>query len=52
MSKFRDIKPLQKFASVHASVQYHFSLDRHIVPRADFKVLRSAALVEWRQIAA
>ncbi len=30
MAKFRDIKTLQKFASVHASIHNHFNLYRHL----------------------
>ena len=52
MARFRDIKTLQTFASVHASVCNHFSLDRHLNRRAIFKENRSAALAEWRQLAA
>ena len=51
MARFRDIKTLQKFASVHASLHNHFNLDRHLTNRDDFKKKRSAALAEWRQIA-
>ena len=52
MSKFRDIKTLQKFAAVHASIHNHFSFDRHLNRREIFKQNRSAALAEWRQLAA
>jgi putative transposase len=52
MAKFRDVKTLQKFASVHASVHNHFNLDRHLTRRDDFKQNRSAALAEWRELAA
>jgi len=52
MSKFRDVKTLQKFASVHASIHNHFNLDRYLNCRHDFKKNRSAALAEWRQLAA
>ena len=52
MSKFRDLKTLQKFASVHASIQNHFNQDRHLNRRYIFKQNRSAALAEWRQLAA
>ena len=52
MLKFRDAKTLQKFASAHASIFNHFNFDRHLVPREIFKQNRSAALAEWRQIAA
>ena len=49
MSKFRDVKTLQKFAAVHASIHNHFNLDRHLNSREIFKQNRSAALAEWRQ---
>ncbi len=52
MAKFRDIKTLQKFASVHASIHNHFNLERHLNRRDIFKQNRSAALAEWRQLAA
>ena len=52
MARFRDIKTLQKFASVHASIHNHFNLDRHLTSRDDFKKNRSSALAEWRQLAA
>jgi hypothetical protein len=32
MARFRDIKTLQKFASVHASLFNHFNTDRHLQP--------------------
>ncbi len=47
MSKFRDVKTLQKFASVHASIHNHFNLERHLIDRVTFKENRSAALAEW-----
>jgi putative transposase len=52
MSKFRDVKTLQKFASVHASIHNHFNYDRHLNYRETFKQDRSAALAEWRRLAA
>ncbi len=52
MARFRDIKTLQKFASAHASIHNHFNHDRHLDSRAIFKQNRSAALAEWRQLAA
>jgi putative transposase len=52
MAKFGDIKALQKFASVHASIHNHFNLDRHLSRRSIFKDNRSAALAEWRELAA
>ena len=52
MSKFRDIKTLQKFAAVHASIHNHFNLDRHLNSRSVYKQNRSAALAKWRQLVA
>jgi putative transposase len=51
MLRFRQMKTLQKFASVHANVHNHFNLERHIVDRQTFKARRSAALAVWRRIA-
>ncbi len=52
MAKFRDAKTLQKFAAVHASIHNHFNQDRHLDRRDIFRQNRSAALAEWRQLAA
>src|SRR5665809_1634 len=52
MAKFRDVKTLQKFAAVHASIHNHFNHDRHLSRRDIFKQHRFAALAEWRQLAA
>ena len=52
MSKFRDVKTLQKVASIHASIHNHFNLERHLNRRETFKENRAAALAEWRQLAA
>ena len=52
MAKFRDIKTLQKFAAVHASIRNHFNQDRHLNRRDIFKQNRSVALAEWYQLAA
>ncbi len=51
MAKFRDVKTLQKFAAVHASLYNHFNQDRHLNRRDIFKQNRAAALAEWRQLA-
>ena len=52
MARFRDVKTLQKFAAVHASVHSHFNQYRHLNRRDIFKQNRSTALAEWRQLAA
>ena len=50
MLRFRRMKTLQQFASVHASFHNHFNLERHLVSRETFKTNRSAALAEWRTL--
>jgi len=52
MARFRDLKTLQKFTSAHASIHNHFNHDRHLNRRDIFKAKRSAALAEWRELAA
>ena len=52
MARFRDIKTLQKFSAAHASIHNHFNQERHLYNRETFKLNRSAALAEWRQLAA
>ncbi len=51
MAKFRSAKSLQKFASIHSSVHNHFNQERHLYSRENFKLNRSTALAEWRQLA-
>jgi putative transposase len=48
MLRFRRIRSLQKFASVHASVTNHFNAERSLSSRSLFKANRAAALAEWR----
>jgi putative transposase len=50
--RFRQMRSLKKFASVHASVHNHFNQERHLFSRNNFKINRTAALNEWRQICA
>jgi putative transposase len=52
MAKFRSAKSLQKFASIHSSIHNHFNLERHFYNRETFKLNRTAALAEWRQLTA
>ena len=37
MAKFREVKTLQKFVAVHASIHNHFNLERHLKRREVFK---------------
>ena len=49
MLTFRQMKSLQKFASVHASFHNHFAHERNLVDRQTFKARRSA---EWQLLMA
>ncbi len=51
MARFRDVRTLQKFAAVRASIHNHFNHDRHLNRRDIFKQSRAAALAEWCQFA-
>jgi len=51
MLRFRRMKTLQKFTSVHASIHNHFNQERHLTSRETYKQNRSAALAEWRTLA-
>ena len=50
MLRFRQMKSLQKFASVHASLHNHFNSERHLVDRQTYRERRSAALAEWQSL--
>jgi len=52
MAKFRDMKTLQKFTSIHAPIHNHFNQDQHLNRRDIFKQNRAAALAEWRELMA
>ena len=52
MQLFRSARTLQKFSSIQAQVHNHFNQERHLVTREVYKQRRSAALVEWRSLAA
>jgi putative transposase len=52
MQRFRRMKSLQKFASVHANVHNHFNSERHLIDRQTYKNRRSAALAEWQNLMA
>jgi putative transposase len=50
MLRFRKMRSLQKFVTVHASVHIHFNQERSLYSRKNFKLNRAAALAEWRQL--
>ena len=52
MLRFRQMKSLQKFASVHANVHNHFNQEHHLVDRQTYQERRLAALAEWQSLMA
>ena len=52
MQRFRSMKTLQKFSSIHAQVHNQSNQERHLVTRQVYKQRRSAALAEWRALSA
>ena len=50
MQCFRQMKSLQKFASIHGSINNHFNQERHLVDRQTFKLRRSVAIAEWQSL--
>jgi putative transposase len=52
MQRFRSMKTLQKFTSVHTQVHNQFNQERHLVTRQVYKQRRLAALHEWHTLAA
>ncbi len=52
MLRFRSMRSLQKFVSIHGSVFNHFNKERHLNSRDTYKVQREAALIEWQQLCA
>ncbi|WP_380054084.1 IS6 family transposase [Falsihalocynthiibacter sp. SS001] len=52
MHRFRRMRGLQKFVSIHASVFNHFNQDRSLSQTVHFKLNRNAALTEWRGLCA
>ncbi len=50
MLRFRRMKTLQKFASVHGQVHNRFNQERHLISREQYRERRSVALAEWRAV--
>jgi len=50
MLRFRQLRSLQKLYSIHASVHKHFNHERRLKSHIIFKLKRTAALVDWREI--
>lgn len=51
MLRFRQMKTLQKFSSVHAACRNHLKQHRHLISRETYEVEGSAALTEWKVLA-
>jgi len=52
MLRFRKMRSLQRFVAVQASVYNHFNVERCLSSRSTFRLNRTAALAEWRQLGA
>ena len=52
MVKFRQMKTLQTFSSVHAAFHNRFNPDRHLISQDDDRDRSSAALSDWKALAA
>ena len=50
MCRFRSMGSLQKFTSLHGSIFNHFSHQRHLEKRKNFKQLRAQSLIDWRRL--
>ena len=50
--KASELKFLKKFSAAHTASHNHLSLQRHFINRDRFRTQRSAALAEWRSLAA
>jgi len=47
MLRFRHMRSLQKFVSIHSSIFNHFNHQRHLNSRNTFKIQRDVAFIEW-----
>ena len=52
MLRFRRMRSLQTFASVHSSIHNLFNTERSLSSRPVYKMNRAAALAEWRALCA
>ncbi len=52
IQRFRRMRSLQKFAAVYSSIYNHFNQERSLTSRDTFKLTRTAALAEWRELGA
>ena len=52
MLRFRQMKSLQKFGSVHAAFHNPFNPESHLISREAYKAQRSAGLAGWQALVA
>jgi hypothetical protein len=52
MLRFRQMRSLQNFAALYGSIHNHFSQERTLIRRRNFKDRRTAALTAWQQLCA
>ena len=52
MLRFRKMKTLQEFTSLHAHVHNLFNLEHHLIDRQTCKTGHSAVLAEWQYLMA
>ncbi len=50
MLRFRQMRSLQKFVAIHVSIYNLFYSVRSLYSCPNFKLSRTAALSEWRQL--
>ena len=50
MLRFRRMRSLPKFVTVHSSIHNRFNAERALTSRDIFKTNRTAALTEWRRL--
>jgi transposase-like protein len=50
--RFKSPGSAQRFLASHAAMSNHFNVQRHLISRRTFKILRAEALDDWRQIVA
>jgi len=50
MNKFRSMRSLQKFVSIHSSFFNRFNHQRHIENRENFKNLRQRSVDLWQEV--
>ncbi len=51
MKRFKSLRHLQRFVSIHDPIANLFHLPRHEMTSEDFRELRTAAMDAWRDIA-